>query len=243
MNDPVRLLEVGADEFEAELLRAGRSDVMPAHSRKQILAGIGIGGLLTASTVATGVRAAAKGWLTTAGVGTVGALAVWAGVHTLSAGSKPTAVAPHVAVPAAVHQTPAMEPVVAPPAPPVADTMSSEAESVPATSPVRSAPRVPAGTDHSLAAELSVIDQARSALANRDYTQTLRLLDDYSHHFSKHRLRSEATVLRIEALAGRGDRDAATRVGRDFLQSHSNGPYAQRVRSVIGDAAPSTRAQ
>jgi hypothetical protein len=241
MNDPVRLLEIGADEFEAELLRAGRSDTMPAHSRKQILAGIGIGGLLTASTVATGVRAAAKGWLTTAGLGTVGALAVWAGVHTFSASSKSTAVAPQVALPAAVHKLAATEPVSAPPASPVADTVTSEP--VPAAAPVKSSPRLAAATDDSLTAELSVIDQARSALLNRDYSQTLRLLDDYSHHFSKHRLRTEATVLRIEALAGRGDRDAATRVGREFLQNHPNGPYAQRVRSVIGDAAPSTRAQ
>jgi len=238
MNDPVRLLEIGADEFEAELLRAGRSDAMPAHSRKQILAGIGIGGLLTASTVATGVRAAAKGWLTTAGVGTVGALAVWAGVHTFSAGSKSTTVAQHVTPPAVVHKPSAAEPVVAPPAAVVADAVSPEPEPVPATAPLRSSPRLAAGTDESLTAELTAIDQARSALLARDYSQTLRLLDDYSRHFSKHRLRSEATVLRIEALAGRGDRDAATRVGREFLQNHPNGPYAQRVRSVIGDAAP-----
>jgi hypothetical protein len=242
MNDPVRLLEVGADEFEAELLRAGRSDAMPAHSRKQILAGIGIGGLLTASTVATGVRAAAKGWLATAGVGTVGALAVWAGVHTLSAGSKPSPVVPQAAAPVA-HKLPAVEPATAPPAAPVVDSVSSEPEPVPVAAPTKSSPHVVAGAEDSLTAELTAIDQARSALLNRDYSQTLRLLDDYSHHFSKHRLRTEATVLRIEALAGRGDHDAATRVGREFLQNHPNGPYAQRVRSVIGDAAPSTRAE
>jgi hypothetical protein len=243
MNDPVRLLEVGADEFEAELLRAGRSDAMSAHSRKQILAGIGIGGLLTASTVATGVRAAAKGWLTTAGVGTVGALAVWAGVHTLGAGPKATVVATHSAPAAAVHKVPAAQPAVAPPPAPVVDSVSPAPDPVPAAAPVRSAPRITAGTDDSLSAELAMIDQARSALLKRDYSQSLRLLDDYSHHFAKHRLRTEATVLRIEALAGRGDRDAATRVGREFLQHHPNGPYAQRVRSVIGDAASSTRAQ
>lgn len=243
MNDPVRLLEVGADDFEAELLRAGRSDAMTAHSRKQILAGIGIGGLLTASTVATGVRAAAKGWLATAGVSTVGALAVWAGVHSLSAGSKSSAPVQHVTAPAAVHKAPAMEPVAPPTAAPVTDNVSAEPEPVPTAPTAKAAPRVAAGADESLTAELSAIDQARAALVNHDYTQTLRLLDDYAHHFSKHRLRSEATVLRIEALAGRGDRDAATRVGREFLQNHPNGPYAQRVRSVIGDAAPSTRAQ
>src|SRR5690242_4377794 len=81
MSDPTRLLERGADAFEAKLLRAGRSDQMSAHSRRQILAGIGIGGLLTASTVASGVRAAAKGWFAKAGLGAASALAIWAGVR------------------------------------------------------------------------------------------------------------------------------------------------------------------
>ncbi len=239
MNDPVRLLEVGADDFEAELLRAGRSDAMSGRSRKQILAGIGVGGLLTASTVATGVRAAAKGWLAAAGVGTVGVLAVWAGVHSLSSGPK---VAPPAPAAVAVHKPPTTEPVAVPVASP-APTVTSEPEAVPAAALPKVAPRPAPAADDSLTAELAAIEQARSALLNRDYGQALRLLDDYAHHFSKHRLRSEATVLRIEALAGRGDRDAATRVGRDFLQNHPNGPYAQRVRSVIGDTAPSTRAQ
>ncbi|HTQ04062.1 MAG TPA: hypothetical protein VMI54_09400 [Polyangiaceae bacterium] len=242
MNDPVRLLEVGADEFEAELLRAGRSDAMSGRSRKQILAGIGIGGLLTASTVATGVRAAAKTWLVTAGVGTMGALAVWAGVHALSVGSKAIAANPRPASqPVAARVVPTAEPTPAPAADPVG-VATPDPEPVPPAAPARVAHAAPAA-DQSLSAELGAIEQARTALLNQDYAQTLRLLDDYAHHFAKHRLRSEATVLRIEALAGRGDKDAATRVGREFLQNHPNGPYAQRVRSVIGDAAPSTRAE
>lgn len=244
MNDPVRLLEIGADEFEAELLRAGRSDAMSAQSRTQILAGIGIGGLLTASTVATGVRAAAKGWLATAGVGTVGALAVWAGVHTLSTGSKPAPAAQHaVPVAAAAPKLPASEPIEAPAAAPLAGNVSPEAEPVPAVAPPKVTAHAAPSTEDSLSDELAMIEQARTAVVHQDYAQALRLLDDYRHHFAKHRLRSEATVLRIEALAGRGDRDAASRVGREFLQNHPNGPYAQRVRSVIGDTAPSTRAE
>ena len=87
----------------------------------------------------------------------------------------------------------------------------------------------------SLTQELGALEQARRAFLARDYTQALRLLDDYSRRFPKKQLASEATVLRIESLAARGDHDAAARVGHDFLQSHPNGPYAQRVRSVIGD--------
>jgi TolA-binding protein len=240
MNDPVRLLDGGADEFEAELLRAGRADAMSAHSRKQILAGIGIGGLLTASTVASGVRAAAKGWLTTFGAGTVSVVAIWVGVHAVT--SKPAA-AP-VPVAAKVSATTAAR---VPDGKPTPADVTPTAEPEPDRAPISAVavpkplPRTPANTDSSLAAELSALEQARSAFLGHDYTQALRLLDDYAHRFPKQKLGSEATVLRIESLAGRGDRDSAARVGHDFLQNHPNGPYAQRVRSVIGEGSASAR--
>jgi hypothetical protein len=225
MNDPVRLLEVGASEFEADLLRAGRSDAMSGHSRKQILAGIGIGGLLTASTVASGVRAAAKGWLATVGVGVASVVAIWAGIHTSETNlAAPKPRVPPVAVVPRV--TPAPEPVLVP----------AEPEPAPALAPAKPAARSGTASDGSLTAELAAVEQARSAFLKHDYGQTLRLLDDYSRRFPKRQLASEATVLRIEALAARGDRDSASRIGRSFLQNHPNGPYAQRVKSVIGDA-------
>jgi TolA-binding protein len=238
MSDPVRLLDGGADEFEAELLRAGRADAVSAHSRKQILAGVGIGGLLTASTMATGVRAAAKGWLTTLGAGTVSAVAIWAGVHAVT--SKPAALPlpPAAKVAAPVHA------VVPPkPAEPAA-VNAAEPAPAPATAPQPSKPslRNASASDTSLTAELTAIEQARAAFLAHDYGQALRSLDDYARRFPKQQLRSEATVLRVESLAGRGDRDTAARVGRDFLQNHPNGPYAQRVRSLIGEGSASAHA-
>jgi hypothetical protein len=227
MNDPVRLLEVGADDFEAKLLRAGRSDAIPARSRAQILAGIGIGGLLTATTMASGVRAAvSKAWLATAGVG-ASALAIWAGVWSQAPESNADA-PPAPAAPAARPARPVetiRPPVVAPAPPPEAPVAATPTR--PRTAPVE--------RDASLTAELAALEQARGAFLRRDYSQTLRLLDDYGQRFPKRRLGTEATVLRIEALAARGDRQSATRIGRDFLQSQPNGPYAQRVRSVIGE--------
>jgi TolA-binding protein len=226
MNDPVRLLEVGASDFEAKLLRAGRSDAIPARSRAQILAGIGIGGLLTATTVASGVRAAAsKGWLATAGVGAAGALAIWAGVRSQAPEPPPPVPIPVQAAPAARPVRPTAEPTFSP---------AVEPEPAPVATPAR-ARTAPIERDASLTAELAALEQARGAFLRRDYSQTLRLLDEYAQRFPKRQLKSEATVLRIEALAARGDQRSATRIGRDFLQSHPNGPYAQRVRSVIGD--------
>ncbi|HEV8548921.1 MAG TPA: hypothetical protein VGQ57_07835 [Polyangiaceae bacterium] len=232
MSDPTRLLDVGSDEFEASLLRAGRSDAMSDRSRRQILAGIGIGGLLSATTVATGVRAAAKGWFMKAGLGAAGALAIWAGVRATHP-SPPSPPETPIAVPAA-------KPVAAAPASPVkVSELPVQAPEPAVTAEPAKAPAVArlAPVDSSLTAELAALEGARRAFLSHDYAQSLRLLDDYSRRFPKRKLASEATVLRIEALAARGDRDAATRIGRDFLQNHPNGPYAQRVRSVIGDSS------
>jgi len=234
MSDPTRLLDRGADEFEASLLRAGRSDAMPPHSRRQILAGIGIGGLLTASTVATGVRAAAKGWFAKATLGVASALTIWAGVRALHPDTPAPEAAPTVvAARPPVRTSP--PPVAAPAVEPAAAAEAAPAEPAKA---LAVAPRAALPSNEaSLRQELGAIEQARRAFLAHDYTQALRLLDEYTRRFPKRQLGSEATVLRIEALAARGDRETASRIGHDFLQNHPNGPYAQRVRSVIGDGA------
>ena len=236
MSDPTRLLDQGADEFEASLLRAGRADAMSSRSRRQILAGIGIGGLLSATTVASGVRAAAKGWLAKAGIGAASVLAIWAGVranHPTPLEAPLARSTPAVAPARQAAPAPAAKSRVEPPAPePVATT-----EPVKAVAPVRAAVE----REPSLTAELASIEQARRAFLAHDYAQSLKLLDEYTRRFPKRQLASEATVLRIEALAAKGDRDTAARIGRDFLQNHPNGPYAKRVRSVIGDSSPNAR--
>jgi len=247
MSDPTRLLDLGADEFEVSLLRAGRSDAMSSRSRRQILAGIGIGGLLTASTVASGVRAAAKGWFAKTGIGAAGALAIWAGVRAThpslpAAPALAPVAAPAHAAPRVRAAQPAAVPAVEPPAEaelPAASPAKAPAAHAPARAVAQqpTAEAVRAEREASLTAELGAVEQARRAFLARDYSQSLRLLDDYARRFPKRQLASEATVLRIEALAARGDHEAAARVGRDFLQNHPNGPYAQRVRSVIGDGA------
>jgi TolA-binding protein len=235
MSDPVRLLELGSDDFEAQLLRAGRSDAMPAKSRRQILAGLGIGGLLGASTVTSGVRAAAKGWFAKTTVGAAaGALAIWAGVQATHS-TPPTPAAPPAAAPA-VQQTTGVRPA----APPAAEVpTASEPEAAPevprASIPVRAAPAE--RNEGSLTQELAALEQARRAFLAHDYTQSLKSLDEYARRFPKRQLGSEATVLRIETLSARGDREAAARIGREFLRNHANGPYAKRVRTVIGEGS------
>lgn len=248
MSDPRRLLDEGANDFEAKLLRAGRRDAPSARNRRRVLAGLGLGSVLSTSVVASAggskaLSSGALGALRWVGGGAVGVLAVWAGVQ---------AFAPAKAVVSEPANRPAValvqpklalaEATVAPPAVPENGVEAPSAmKPVPA---VRTA--APAATQErardSLSAELAALDRARSALSSRDTQLTLRLLDEYAQRFPKRRLNTEAAVLRIEALAARGDRAGAARLGKEFLARQPNGPYARRVSSLIAEPLPSAKA-
>jgi hypothetical protein len=241
VNDPRRLIDEGSTGFESKLLRAGRKDAPAPHNRKRIAAALGVGSVFAASTVATGASATGKTWLglatatafrLTAGL-TAGALAIYAGMRALSPEPK------------------------APSAKPIVTETRRAPPSLPkeATAPVASAPPVEEVSEpvvrrpvastavDTLSEELAVLDQARRALAKRDYAGALASLDDYTRRFPKRRLSSEATVLRIETLVKSGDVPQATRIGKDFLASQPNGPYAKRVASLIGDSRAPTPGQ
>ena len=228
MNDPKRLLEE-VDGFEAELLRAGRKDALSERSALSITAALGVAPTIAAaSTLATGAKAAtAKSAFVVGGLGAAGALAVWAGVNLFS-GSAP--VTPPQRQIEARQQAPA---VVARDVEPIAPAETKELEEPPRPkAPARSRPAVGSDAD-SLPRELEMIDDARSALARGDASQALSLLDAYAARFPKPHLRAESAVLRIEALVARGQGDAATRLGKEFLKREPNGPYARRVRSLL----------
>lgn len=235
MNDPRRLLDEGSTRFESKLLRAGRKDSPAPHNRKRIAAALGVGSVFAASTVATGASATGKTWLGFASAGVfrvtagviAGAVALYGGARVLS----PKAESPSTK-PVATLARPAPAPapkVLAPPTAPEATLVQ------PAEPAVRRAPA--SGAADTLSEELAVLDQARRALAQRDYASALGQLDEYSRRFPKRHLGSEATVLRIETLVKSGDTAQAARLGKDFLARHPNGPYAKRVSSLIG-AAP-----
>lgn len=79
MNDPKRLVDEGATDFEASLLRAGRSDGPRAAARMQTLAALGVigsvvgastaAGTATAATASSAAGAAAGGGATAAAAG------------------------------------------------------------------------------------------------------------------------------------------------------------------------------
>jgi hypothetical protein len=221
--EPERLAVTGMSPFEARLLVSARSDVMPFRSRRRVLAQLGMGGLLSTSALASAAKAAGLKTglsLAAAGTGVVGALAF------VLSGDVPPQPAPRA--PAPVVRALPLEPK------PVAATRAAPArttEPEPAPAPVPRTPR----TSDALAAELRALEEARAAFVGGDPTRALRLLDVYTARFPRGSLGTEATVLRIETLAKRGDRAQAARLGRDFLASHADGPYARRVRSLAGE--------
>ncbi|HEU5073285.1 MAG TPA: hypothetical protein VFU02_03915 [Polyangiaceae bacterium] len=234
--DPERL---GPDcsQFEAEILRAGRADAMPENSGRTILAALGVTSPVAASSaVAVGGKLAfMKGVFIVAGIGAAGTLAIWGA---RDVGQRPTqapVAAPQAVVAAPVDARPEIEAIDVGALP---ASEAGEAGDEPAP-PHRPAVTAPVTKLDTLPLELEAIDNARKALAQGNAALASRLLDRYAARFPKPRLRAEATVLRIETLIARGDRAAASRLGKAFLQNNSKSPYARRVRSLIGDTTSS----
>ena len=73
-------------------------------------------------------------------------------------------------------------------------------------------------------------------MSRKDGVRAAKELDSYARRFPAGSLRTEAKVLRIEALMLRGDRAGATRLGRALLQRSPKGPYARRIRSLLGES-------
>jgi hypothetical protein len=87
-----------------------------------------------------------------------------------------------------------------------------------------------------LAAELLVLDEARRALSDGDAASSLRQLEAYAQRFQRPVLSIEASVLRLESLVALGRSGEARRLATDLLRAQPNGPYAQRVRSIVASS-------
>lgn len=236
MSDPRRLIDEGSG-FEAELLRAGRGDALPAESASTISAALGVAPPMATSTLATGAKlTASKIIASLVGVSAAGGLSVWAAVHLLSPpAAPPPQKGPEAAARAAVAAASAPPPIISTP------LVEAPEPASPPKPTVRSH-SVASSERDSLPLELEALDSARRALAGGDASRALALLDEYSTSFPKARLRAESAVLRIEALAASGQKSAAIRLGRQLLAREPNGPYARRVHSLLEKAgAPGTR--
>jgi TolA-binding protein len=246
MSEPRRLLEEGGDDLAVSLLRSARHDAPSPRARKETLAalGLGAGAAVTAaaatSTAASAATAAKSGataallkWI---GVGVVGGLVTVTTVAVVQ--SPPPEPAPAVLAPTGTRAiaSPARSaeprPVEVTPAPSAEPVASAAPEAQKPARPPVSADKPEASAKPTLADEVASLDAARSALASGNASAALRALDDHDRRFPGGALGPEGTVLRIEALAQRGDRGSAAALARAFLAAHPRSPHAARIRSV-----------
>ena len=81
--------------------------------------------------------------------------------------------------------------------------------------------------------QLALLETARSALARGDTEACLRTTDRYDERFRSGLFSDEIAVMRIEALAARGDHARAQTLGEAFLARNPDSAYASRLRSIL----------
>jgi outer membrane protein assembly factor BamD (BamD/ComL family) len=90
--------------------------------------------------------------------------------------------------------------------------------------------------------EVAVLDRAREAVSAGASERALAALDEYDRRFGAPTLTLESQVLRIEALAQKGERERAARLAEAFLVHNPSSAHVARVRSLLlsirNDQAP-----
>jgi hypothetical protein len=84
-----------------------------------------------------------------------------------------------------------------------------------------------------LAAELALLDRARSRLRSGDASGALAGLDAYEKNHGQGILATEATLLKIEALVLAGRKDDARTVAAPLLQRRAGDMTGDRARALL----------
>jgi hypothetical protein len=203
-----------SSSLERALLREGSSYRSAPQTRAKVLAGLGLAGsttFLAGTAAAASVSGAAKLTWTklVLGISLAGAAAVPVGYY-------------------ALHQTA--------PAPRAASSAPAVSEPAAVAPTAQDAPEAPAAATRALlTAELNALDHVRLSLANGDARLALAELEAYDRGFPRGRLQIEAEVLRIDALAKTGRKDAARQRAEAFLRHYPNSVLATRVRAHLAD--------
>jgi hypothetical protein len=140
----------------------------------------------------------------------------------------PPAMAPAMAAPAALALAPSQPIVSAAPPPPV--PVDALPAAVPSLSRVKSTAAQPA----SLEAELRLLEQARTKLAEGDPVGTLALLGSHRSSYPQSRLREERDALEIKALVASGRRAEASRRADSFLRNFPGSVLRDAVARSTG---------
>jgi len=127
-------------------------------------------------------------------------------------------------------RVPAAVPAHNPPAPAPVPKQDDVLPAPQSRKPTRAAP-----PETTLADELDSLQRARSLLGKGNARQALKELARYDSVLKGRQMRAEAQMLRIEAVAQQGQRDAARELAERFVTEHANHPLADRARAFISN--------
>lgn len=225
-----RLLSGSATDFESSLLRAAASEAPTDALSAKMLAPLATGAATAATVGGVGVL---KWAVSAAAVLFVG------GAYYLGDAEDPVqsgSPAPVLEAPSQIPVSDASEPApeqkdakVAPP-PAVEGKPNAAPVLTPSTLPTKKAPST-------LADEMRLLDQVRSALKREDPREALRLLSIYENKYPSGALRPEATVLRVSALEESGADARAEELKSEFLKAHPKSAHKKQLEN----GSPSTK--
>jgi hypothetical protein len=232
------------------LLRAMKDDAPSPGSQARALEALGLagaalaGGTVVASQSASvgakgALTVAAKWILVSAVLGMVGAVAVlWPASKSLPRNTD--SVQP-LTVPSMTSSAVApVAPTNVPPSTSTVNELPSGAILAPSALPRIAKTSAPSAepAPPPLADAIALIDSARAALAARNPNSALTALNRHDGEFPASPLRPESDVLRVEALAMRGDRAAAAWLARSIIERMPGTANARRARAVLDVEIP-----
>jgi len=151
--------------------------------------------------------------------------------------SQPTSPTPGgqaVAAPAPAQEPPpAAVPEVRAPEPAASSPAAPEPVVTPAPAPATPPPAEIAAGPGRLAAEVALVDRARTSLGAGDYPAAKAALAEYHQRFTSGDLDAEAEVVTIELLIAEREIPRARTLGTAFLARFPRSPLAQRVHSLL----------
>lgn len=250
MDGPKRMREEGSPELR-RILGSSSIDEPPPGSLQKTLKHIGLVGAASVAVTAVAGTAAAKTASPAVSAGLAGllkwgAVGVVAGSLTLGTVKVVTTMtaereepaAPALSVQAA---TSARAPTTGPIAPVAGESRASAAASAVPTTPRSAVPAIsesaapPVSSASSLKIEMQELEAVRRAIAQGRGAEAIGLLDVFAAQHPRARLSEEAAVLRIEALMASGASGQARSMAEEFLRTHPNSAFGDRMRSLAGD--------
>ena len=239
-SDPERLLcGSGKDARELSLLGSLQSIAVPPSAKLLVwkglatqVAGLGAAGASgTGSWLSTWWHDALKALATTKAAVAVPVVIAALGVgavqyHQSAPASRGNAVAP---VPVAASAAPLAVASTAP-----AEPSASDAELVAPAPPARA--HAPSALRDQLSEESALLEHARAELRSGHARAAETTLLRMQTRFPRGALTQEREVLLIEALAARGNAEAAERDARSFVAAHPESPHAVQLRRLYARA-------